>query len=365
MQADMEHPSTLLLPSWVDTIRSHAAEAEQLGKLHPAQLELVYQQQWFNLLVPAAYGGLQTPLPQLVAIEEALSWADGSLGWVVTLCCGAGWFGGFLELGMARQVYADAQACIAGSGAATGTAEIMGDGYIINGSWKYASGVHHATYITVNCVITEGSIPVLNPDGTELILPFTIKRADVTLLPGWKYMGMIATGSDAYEIKDVYVDKSHCFKIEAEAAVIDAPLYRYPFMQLAEATLAANLAGMAVHFTDLCVPAFAHKATNLRRVSPANVLTMMDALEAQTTLLNQTRATFHTAVAASWQQPNDDNLLQQVSHASRLLAKTGRECVDALYPYCGLLAASPDTEINRVWRDLHTAGQHALLTFMV
>ncbi|TFF34063.1 acyl-CoA dehydrogenase [Mucilaginibacter psychrotolerans] len=360
----MDHPSTLLLPHWVDTIRAYTAEAEQLGKLHPAQLELVYQQQWFNLLAPATYGGLQTPLPQLVAIEEALSWADGSLGWVVTLCCGAGWFVGFLEPGMARQVYADGQCCIAGSGAATGTAEITGEGYIINGSWKYASGVHHATYITVNCVITSSGVPVLNADGTELILPFIIKRADVALLTGWKYMGMIATGSDAYEITGVYVDKSHCFKIDAEAAVIDTQLYRYPFMQLAEATLAANLAGMALHFTDLCVPAFANKATNLRRVSPAHVATMMDALEVQTTILNQSRAAFREAVEASWQQPDDEALLTQVSHTSRVLAKTARECVGALYPYCGLLAASPDTEINRVWRDLHTASQHALLTFM-
>ena len=359
----MDHPATLLLPHWVDTIRSHAAEAEQTGKLHPAQLKLVYQQQWFNLLAPVAYGGSQTPLPQLIAMEEALSWADGSLGWVVTLCCGAGWFGGFLQAGIAKDVFADKNVCIAGSGAATGTAEVIGEGYVINGNWKYASGVHHATYITVNCQITNGGEPVLQEDGTPLILPFILKRADVTLLPGWKYIGMIATGSDAYEITGVYVDKSHCFKIDAEAAVIDAPLYRYPFMQLAEATLAANLAGMALHFTDLCVSAFAHKATNLRRVSPANVVTMMDALEAQTTLLNQSRAAFDGAVKASWQQPDDDHLLQQVSRTSRVLAKTARECVDSLYPYCGLWAASPDTELNRVWRDLHTASQHALLTF--
>jgi hypothetical protein len=38
-----------------------------------------------------------------------------------------------------------------------------------------------------------------------------------------------------------------------------------------------------------------------------------------------------------------------------------RHAVDALYPYCGLVAASADSAINRVWRDFHTASQHALL----
>jgi hypothetical protein len=52
-----------------------------------------------------------------------------------------------------------------------------------------------------------------------------------------------------------------------------------------------------------------------------------------------------------------------VSEASLALAKQAQHIVNVLYPYCGLRAASPDTEINRVWRDLHTASQHALLTF--
>jgi alkylation response protein AidB-like acyl-CoA dehydrogenase len=360
----IEHPSALMQPHWVEVIRCHATEAEQLGKLHPAQLQLIYDQQWFNLLAPAVYGGLQTSLPKLVKTEEALSWADGSLGWVITLCCGAGWFGGFLEPGIAKQIYTDPKACFAGSGAATGTATITGEGYMINGSWKYASGVHHATHITVNCNIMNGGEAVLNADGTPLILPFVLDRNDVKLLSGWKYIGMIATGSDAYEVSGLYVDKSRCFKIDASDAIIDAPLYRYPFLQLAEATLAANLSGMAVHFTDLCIPAFKNKATNLRRVNAGNVEVMTEALLQAKKLLNQARATFFKAVEASWKEPENTEALKTVSYTSRVLAKTARECVDELYPYCGLTAASPDTEINRVWRDLHTACQHALLTFI-
>ena len=358
------HPSTLLKPGWVNIIRSNAAEAELLGKLHPAQLQLTYQQQWFNLLAPSAYGGLQTSLPDLIKLEEALSWADGSLGWVVTLCCGAGWFGGFIEPDIARQIFADRTACLAGSGAATGTAAINGNGYLINGSWKYASGVHHATHITVNCVITSGGKEVLKEDSTPLILPFVVDRKDVQLLSGWKYMGMIATGSDAYSIENLQVEQNRCFKIEPANAVINEPLYTYPFMQLAEATLAANLSGMAAHFIDLCAPAFANKATNTRRVNKANVALMYDVLESAKQLHEQARSSFFEAVEASWNNQHDEALLKTVSNISRVLAKISRECVDELYPYCGLLAASPDTELNRVWRDLHTASQHSLLTFL-
>lgn len=360
----IQHPSLLLKANWVAIIRNEAAAAEKLGMLTTKQLKLVYEQQWFNLLSPAAYGGLQTPLPQLVAMEEALSWADGSLGWVVTLCCGAGWFGGLLQPEVAQRIFADPKACIAGSGAATGTANIWGNGYIINGDWKYASGVHHATHITVNCNMMNGEIPVLDKDGEPQILPFILDKQDVELQPGWKYLGMVATGSDAYTIKDLYVDKSRCFTINEGCAVVADKLYTYPFMQLAEATLAANLAGMAMHFIDLCGPAFANKATNIRRVNAANVTVMDNALLLAAEIMERARADFYCSVERSWGDPCDQDLLKGVSANSRLLARLARECVDMLYPYCGLVAASPDTEINRVWRDIHTASQHALLTFM-
>ena len=74
------------------------------------------------------------------------------------------------------------------------------------------------------------------------------------------------------------------------------------------------------------------------------------------------RNEFYRAVNDSWDAISPENL-RRVSITSRQLAKAARNHVDALYPYCGLQAASPDTKINRVWRDLHTASQHTLLVF--
>src|SRR4051812_46954416 len=98
----MAHPSTFIEHNWQQTIRDNAAEAEHLGCLHPDQLELIYQQKWFKALMPVEYGGLSMDLPELVQLQEALSWADGSFGWVFTLCCGAGWFSGFMDTAIAK-----------------------------------------------------------------------------------------------------------------------------------------------------------------------------------------------------------------------------------------------------------------------
>ncbi|MGZ3874486.1 MAG: acyl-CoA dehydrogenase, partial [Mucilaginibacter sp.] len=264
MENPNPHPSAFIDAADVHIIRIHATEAEKLGMLHPEQLKIIYRNDWFKLLIPQIYSGQQVDLLRLLRLQEAVSWADGSTGWVVTLCNGAGWFGGFLDPAIASQVFADPRVCLAGSGAPDGSAEIMADGYLVDGTWKYASGAHHATHFTANCTITKNGQPVLNDDCQPLILPFIFDKKDVLILPAWKYTGMIATGSDTFAVKDLHVALDRQFKIDPAAAIIDDPLYRYPFLQLAEATIAVNLSGMAIHFMDLCEDIFREKAKQPR-----------------------------------------------------------------------------------------------------
>ena len=80
------------------------------------------------------------------------------------------------------------------------------------------------------------------------------------------------------------------------------------------------------------------------------------------------RKVFYDAIECSWDaiKNNDtipDDVLAAVSSTSHVLAQISREVVDKLYPLCGLPAAHSGSEINRCWRDLHTASQHSLLTF--
>jgi alkylation response protein AidB-like acyl-CoA dehydrogenase len=367
MENTIPHPSTFITADDINTIRNTAAEAEQLGMLHPEQLAVIYRERWFKLLVPNVYTGRQITLPELVRLQEAISWTDGSTGWVVTLCSGAGWFGGFIEPEVAQQVFNNTYVCLAGSGAVGGTAEITDNGYLINGSWKYASGAHHATHITANCTIKNNGKPVLSNDGEQLVLPFIFDKKDVAILPAWKYIGMVAIGSDAFEIKGLVVPGDRQFKIDPSAVKVEGALYHYPFLQLAEATLAVNISGIAMHFIDLCADVFNDRMNHPRLTNQQKIF-LIDALALANKEMTDLRKAFFEAVDISWEAIMADKILPEtklnmVSATSRRLAITVREIVDRLYPLCGLVAASADSEINRAWRDLHTASQHTLLTF--
>src|SRR5882762_133102 len=101
----IKHPAEYISPKLVKAIRDLAGEAEQLKQLHPLQLAIIYEQKWFQLFVPKAYHGLELNLPEALQLEEALAWTDGAVGWNVTLCAGAGWFIGFLDPGLASDIF--------------------------------------------------------------------------------------------------------------------------------------------------------------------------------------------------------------------------------------------------------------------
>ena len=76
--------------------------------------------------------------------------------------------------------------------------------------------------------------------------------------------------------------------------------------------------------------------------------------------LQNIRRLFYKTVDASLDNVSIDQL-KEVSKTSKEFAATAIKLVDALYPYSGLGAADPDSQLSLVWRDLHTASQHPLL----
>jgi hypothetical protein len=362
---NIEHPAAYLPSELTHKLRDVAAKAEEQRTLHVSQLNMIYEQRWFNLYVPKELGGLELAIPDILKIEECLAWSDASTAWVVTLCSGAAWFVGFLDQEVAKKVFADDQVCFAGSGMTTGTASLTKDGYEINGYWKYASGALHATVFTANCLIQKDGAQVYHDDGTPVVRSFLLWRNEVTIHRTWNSMGMVATGSHSFEIRNLTVPENRSFIIDWKHAVIRKMIFRYPFLQLAETTLAVNISGMTVKFLDVCGEFFDHKM--MHKTSSTATTDFHHALNQAKIRMSEYRRQFYEAVEGTWQTCNkgvdfSQAELKRVSEVSHILAHESRQLVNDLYPFCGLTASDTRQEINRVWRNIHTASQHALFT---
>ncbi|PZX57059.1 alkylation response protein AidB-like acyl-CoA dehydrogenase [Algoriphagus ratkowskyi] len=344
-----------------------ATKAERLGHLPEEWLTEIYKNKLFKLFVPKELGGLGCTLPEALKIEEKLAKLDGSLGWTVTLCAGAAWFVGFMDESLRNDIFPDEKLCLAGSGFVGGKADKIDDTYIISGSWTYASGALHATHLTANCEILEHGEPLLDKKGKPEIKAFVIDRKDVEILDGWNYMGMIATGSHAFRCEDLSVPLNRCFEILPEKAQLTASVYQYPFLQFAEATLAANILGISIHLIEVIEQSF-WKRNEYRKYDKKHLSYFQNLLNKQSKKLEKLRDEFYRQVNDSWAELEENgkiskSRLKKVSLTSRKLTQKCREINSKLYPFSGLEAAKTHTELNRIWRDFNTVGQHALLIF--
>lgn len=368
MPSALTHP--LLSAADARRIAAGAARADASGWLTPRQQALLHRRRWLRMLAPRSAGGLELDLPSAVRLEEAVAAIDGSLAWVLTLCAGASWFAGFIAPPMARAIIGTRRVCVAGSGAPTGFADITTTGSIedtrfaISGRWDYASGAPMATHLTLNAVLRRHGEVLLDAAGAPRIRAFIVPRALVTMQPSWRSIGLCATASHSYSIDAAEVAGGHGFAIDSASATSGGPLYRFPFMALAYVTLAVNLAGMAAHFLAL-----AHGAIGRRRQGGDSLLEAPGVKERLANAgegLAAARSEFYTLLDSAWAQLAGGAALDAAAcaalrTASLALVEAARDGVDGLYPFCGLVAASSDSELNRVWRDFHTATQHSLL----
>src|SRR5690606_14770505 len=223
------------------------------------QLQMIYDNNWFNIWVPTSYGGKGMSLIEGVSLLEELAYWDGGRGWTVTLCAGANMFAGYIDPPLAQQVFSNPKVCFGGSGRVGGKAVWDGQKYILSGLWQFATGAPHLSHFTLNCHVYEGDVQRVGEDGEPLVYSFFLPREYVLIHYDWDTFGLECTASHSFSLDQVQVDARCSFQIKPEKRYSDAPLYSLPFMPFAEVTLLANYMGMYRRFLDLVEKYFVHK----------------------------------------------------------------------------------------------------------
>lgn len=358
-------PFNILDTELVNQLRSFSAASEKAEQLLPELLSIIYKNKWFKIFVPKKFGGLEMSLPEALILEEDIARVDGSLGWTVTLCAGANLFVGYIDPSFAEEIFYDEKVCLGGSGAVSGTAEVLDDGFLLNGFWKYATGEPYLTHFTANCHLIKDGDYISDEKGVPVSRSFVFKKDEVTVVKDWNTMGLKATASNSFATNDLKASKSRSFIIDHKHSTIDSVLYHYPFLQFAETTLAVNTLGMAKHFLEEA-KSIANKRLQSGRSNKGFYDITINKINFAQNFMDKNKENFYAKVDQSWRQLNENNsidadLLQSISFLSKGMAKASRELIIEIYPLCGLAATEPGSSINRIFRDVFTASQHSLL----
>jgi len=361
------HPISALtarIEAMTPLLRELAPEADRLARLPDAIVSELVALGAFRLWIPHSCGGLEASLPEALRVYEAAARADGSAGWAVMIGAGGGLFADCLDLDTAREIFAPAEALIAGSGAAAGSAEQVEGGYRVSGRWRYASGAHYATTFTANCVVTRDGRPLHGADGTVAIRAMAFTPAQVIIDECWDANGMRGTGSDDFEVRGALVPQRRSFTVPAESPREPGPLYRLPFGVLTELPVTAVAVGIARHALE----SFALLAARKPAAGTSSPLAGDPLLQARYAAchacLCRVREALHADASEAWQaaaagRTCDPRLRARITSGCTSGVAELVVAVGDLAHLAGMTAIMRDGELARAWRDLQALAAHA------
>ncbi|WP_426436632.1 acyl-CoA dehydrogenase family protein [Bradyrhizobium genosp. P] len=366
-QQPIGHEAARLLAAIEDLAPELAARAGEIESVRriPADItDRLGRMGLFRTLVPRSHGGLELSVPEVLPLIEALSAADGSVGWVAMIGTASQVFrtrvsrATFDKIVMGR-----ADALTVGVGTPAGRGEAIDGGYRVSGRWPFASGCQNAQWIAGCFVIHKDGAPVMS-DGRPLtgfiVLPAECWRIEET----WQASGLTGSGSHHVVLDNVTVAEAETFDLFHGSSCLPGPFASAitPFIGSLHAAVATGIATGAV--ADLVAMAGSGRrqlfATADLRDSPVfqHELGRLGAAlrAARALMLVQAESDWRRALAGALDGKAD---FVQSLQGSAWIHATCSDVVSGCYTLGGssvVLNASP---LQRRLRDIHVARQHA------
>jgi alkylation response protein AidB-like acyl-CoA dehydrogenase len=340
------------------TIAKRAAEIEAARRLPLDLVESLTAASCFRMLLPRSHGGLGLDFPAGMRVLEALSRADGSVGWTVMI--GAGTWCDFAGLPRATfdAIYADGPVRTGGAISPSGTATPTDGGYRIRGRWAFVSGCQHSAWLSANCMEDVGGEPRLR---------LAVLSADeVEIEDTWRAAGLCGTGSHHIAVHDVVVPAERTYALLESEPCLDEPMLRIPVPALIALAIGSVAVGIAQGALD-DIHATAGTRTPLFAGSKlaANPL-FQHQLATADTRLRAARALLYEDAASAWATAADrrEFTLEQrarIRSTGVWVTSTAAAVVASCYRAGGGSAVYLDNPLQRRLRDINTITQHFLV----
>ena len=208
----------------------------------------------FRLLLPRFLdGGEVDPLTFVQVIEE-IAKHDASAAWCLCQAAGCSMTAAYLKPETAREIFGAPHSVLAWGPSNDASAVAVDGGYRINGTWSFASGCRHATWLGGYCPIQEpDGKPRRRPDGTADGRTMLFPAGQATIVDVWHVTGLRGTGSDAFTVTDLFVPREHSVSRDDPAERRQpGPLYCFPSGSL----YASGFSGVAMGLARSSLDAF-------------------------------------------------------------------------------------------------------------
>jgi indole-3-acetate monooxygenase len=315
----------------------------------------------FRAWMPRELGGETLEPVGMMRVVEELAQADGSAGWAVMVAAQCATFIPQLDLKDAQAVFS-ADDILAGTAGITGrgTAVQEGDGYRANGRFAFASGCTHASWLVATFTIMEGGQPRTTSDGRPEFRMMFMPPGDCQILDTWYTTGMRGSGSNHFEVRDVFVP---AIRVSPQNPITDGthvrwggPIYGGPFAFTMRGALALGLARHAMDELELI-------AATKKPAAVADTLRDLSRVQSEVARVEAAyaaaRGYLYQTVEEQWEQLNagNENTPEMLTLNRLATAYTVETCVDIvtkMFRLGGGTAIYETSSLDRCFRDANT-----------
>ena len=345
-------------------IAASADEIERQRRLPGTLVSALHDAGLFRMLLPRSLGGAELDPPTFVQVTEAIARADASTAWVICQTSGCSMTAAYLQPDVAREIFGGEPAGVLAWGPPTASKAVAEHGgYRLSGTFNFASGSRHATWLG-------GQAPIVEADGTPRLrngLPerrtLLFPAASATMKDVWHVIGLRGTGSDSFTVSDVFVPHEHSFARDNPAERrYQAPLYCFPQGSL----YASGFAGVAMGIARSLLEDFLALARDktprgYSRALRESGVTQSRVAQAQAQL-GAARAYLLSSLQEIWSAVGRRGTLELDQRVTIRLAAShaiqqAREVADFAYHAAGGTAVFTTNAFERRFRDIHTVSQ--------
>jgi alkylation response protein AidB-like acyl-CoA dehydrogenase len=334
-----------------------ASEIEGLRTLPNDLVAALVDTGLFRKWVPRVYGGDEAGLPEVLDAIEELSFYDGATGWCAMIAATSSLASAYLQPEWARQIYGDPRAITAGYAMPAGRACQTAGGLVVNGDWQWGSFSQHCTWLGGGCLVV-GDDGKPSPRADGLATPFVFFEPEqVELLDTWRVAGLKGTGSTDYRARDAFIPEGRWVQFLGTAPVVDAPLYRFPFIGALALGVSAVTIGLARRaHAELIAIAGGKRPSGSGRTLAERSAVQAEVARAEAAF-RSARAFVREVIHNAW--GSDDVEHRRLVRLAATDATTrAAYAVDLMYTAAGGSSIHESSPLQRVFRDVHVATQH-------
>ncbi|RKH13843.1 hydrolase [Corallococcus sp. CA053C] len=355
------HPLLATAQALFPRLSARSDEIESARRLPPDLAAELAREGFFRMMLPESLGGLELPPAVSFQIIEAVAKADGATGWCVMIGASTALTSAWLPEAAAQAVFGAPDAITGGMAAPFGRAERVEGGYRVTGRWSWVSGGQHCQWLVGGAVVTEGGQPRMGPTGLPETRLCFFPAGSVVLHDTWFASGLCGTGSGDMEVKDLFVPEAYAFSLFSPRRVT-SPLYGFPFGLLGMGIPAVAL-GIARRAIDEFITLSHQKTLVLERRQLAARPAAQEAVAVAEATVRSARAfvleALHNLYAESTRGPVSLSARAELRLAMTHATRSAARAVDGMYEAAGGSAVYRSSPLQRCFRDVHVATQHA------